>query len=311
MNFVSFMPLIAYALVILFACLYAVTSSVEFGAALLTLPKKPFIDHKSMSGYMTPIWEAVNVFLVFTVVGLVMFFPGVVPPLALALYAPASVALVFYGIRVLGIQGVLYSDSKHPIFRVLFALGSVGGPIVLSLVYYYLITGLDPLSPTLGEVAIIGIVVSAIYAISSSFFLYFIPKNTERVRLAHVAVAAELCFAAFSVVFLGLVAQYLSSVTGVLVLTALIAVYALGFVALVHHAKYVWALALAALNVIVLIAGVAIMHAPYILYRSLDIYSTFTSVEVFTDVLIALPFGLLAIVPAIFLLFKMYAVKKN
>ena len=94
-------------------------------------------------------------------------------------------------------------------------------------------------------------------------------------------------------------------------LTALIAVYALGFVALVHHAKYVWALALAALNVVILIAGVAIMHAPYILYRSLDIYSTFTSVEVFTDVLIALPFGLLAIVPAIFLLFKMYAVKKN
>lgn len=311
MNFVSLMPPIAYALVVLFACLYAVTSSVEFGAALLTLPKKSFIDHKSLSTYMSPVWEAVNVFLVFTVVGLVMFFPGVVPPLALALYAPASIALVFYGVRVLGIQGVLYSDSKHPIFRVLFALGSVGGPIVLSLVYYYLITGLSPLSPTTAELSLIGIVVSAIYAISSAFFLYFIPKNTERARLAHVAAAAELCFAAFSVVFLGLVAQYLSSVTGVLSLTIIVAVISLVYVSLVHHAKYVWALVLAALNVILLIAGIAVMHAPYILYRSLDIYSTFTSVEVFTNVLYALPFGLLAIVPAVFLLFKMYAVKKN
>lgn len=304
-----FMPVIGYALVILFACLYAVTSSIEFGAAALLFPKKPFIDRQSMHAYMTPIWEAVNVFLIFTVVAFVMFFPGAIPTVALALYVPLSCALIFYGLRIVGIQGVLYSESDNYLFKLLFMVGSLCGPASLSLAYYYLLTGMDPFVPTLTELALVGTVISAIYAISSSFFLYFIPKNSQQLRLSHLAVAAELIFAASSLVFLALIAQYLASVFGVLLLTIVIAAIGLAYMAAIHHSKYVWGLVLSALNAVLLIAGIAIMHAPYILYHVLDIYSTFTSVEIFTDVLIALPFGLLAIVPAIYLLFKMYAVR--
>ena len=129
---VPFMPIVAYGLVTLFICLYAASSSIEFGTSLLILSPIPLVDNATVRRYLNPIWESTNVFLVFALVGTVMFFPLAIPAISVAIFPTVMVSLFFFVLRAIGILGLMYYGSTAPWLRYLFAIGSVGASLFLS-----------------------------------------------------------------------------------------------------------------------------------------------------------------------------------
>lgn len=303
-NILPLLPYLAYALVVLFIILYAVLSSIEFGAAvLLALPSSP-IDRERMERYFGPAWEATNVFLVFSLVCIAMFFPASVPILN-ALYTVIGVALLFLVIRVVGILGVFYVRDQGHVFRILFALGSVGAPLVLSSVYYFAITGDIPREAGLLLLALWGSVLSALAMIASSFFMHF-DTRSDRARLVRIHIAsATFFFVSGSGVLLGIQPAWSEGAPLVVALALLASV--LSSVQLAARMRYMGAFLVSATSVALLIAGAAVVHLPYLIYPVLTVPEAFTQPAMFMAMLEVLPFGLLVAIPTIALLWHLFA----
>lgn len=302
-----YLPLLAYCLVLLFVTLYAVLSSIEFGSAvLLTMPEPP-ISRKAIERYFGPAWESTNVFLVFSLVGLVMFFPHVLPYLA-ALYAPAGIALLFFVIRVLGIFGVFYTDSTHRAFALLFALGSLGAPLTLSIAYYVFLTGLHPaFPPSMLLLAIWGAVASTILMLASAFALHIARSYIDAPRLEHIRLAASGFFilCAMPILWFSPAPSETGAAPALLTLGFLFAV-ALAIIAGSKRHPFL-AFCLHGLSVALLIWGVALSHLPYLIYPALTIDAAFTAPEMFMAMLSVVPFGLVVAIPAVGLLWHLFA----
>jgi len=301
------LPFLAFALVLLFITLYAVLSSIEFGTAVfLALPTPP-ISREAIERYFGPAWESTNVFLVFSLVGLVMFFPKILPYLA-GLYAQAGVALLFFVTRVLGIFGIFYADTRHWIFRGLFALGSLGAPLALSGIFYVSLTGMHPsFPPTTLLLAIWVSVVSAILMLAAAFVVHIARAHADTDRLGRIRLAASGFFilaAAFIVSFSPpLIQQGLVPLaTFLCILFAIVLAVVAG-----ERGHPLAAFVLHAIAVAALIWGTAIAHMPFLIYPVLTIESAFTAPEMFLAMLAVIPFGLLFAVPAIALLWHLYA----
>lgn len=297
------MPLIAYSILLAFIVLYAVLSSIEFGAALFLVSPWKMVERDRIERYMGPVWEFTNVFLIFALVCTAMFFPRAVPLLA-QLYAVVSTALVFFVVRVIGILGILYKRSAHGAFRALFAIGSAGAPLSLSSVYLYAISGQQlawPPQPL--AVALWCAVLSAIVFIAASFFVHFAPKSAQRAALetTHTfAGAALLLSAAF---FSAAASTFLRpDFGGFLLLTFFVACAFLW-----RPQKPLPALLASAAAVATLIISIAVRHAPYLLYPTLTLDTALTSPESFRAMLTMIPVGLIVSIPAVALLWKLFA----
>jgi len=301
------MPLIAYSILLAFIVLYAVLSSIEFGAALFLISPWKVVERETIEKYMGPVWESTNVFLIFALVCTAMFFPRAVPLLA-QLYAVISTALVFFVVRVIGILGILYRQSSHGFFRALFAIGSIGAPLSLSCVYLYAISGQQLMWPPQPlAVALWCAVLSAIVFIAAAFFLHFAPKSVQRTRLETVHTlsgAALLLSGAFVSSAAG---SFLGPESGGFVLLTFFVACAI----LWRPRKLLLALLCSAAAVATLIISIAVRHAPYLLYPSLTLNAAFTSPESFTAMLSVIPVGLVVSIPAVALLWKLFAGAQN
>lgn len=302
-----YLPLLAFALVLLFITLYAVLSSIEFGTAVLLALPRPPLSREAIERYFGPAWESTNVFLVFSLVGLVMFFPNVLPYLA-GLYAHAGAALLFFVARVLGIFGIFYADARHWIFRGLFALGSLGAPLALSGIFYVSLTGMHPsFPPTTLLLAIWVSVVSAILMLATAFIVHIARAHADTARLGHIRLVASGFFilAAASIVSFSppLIDQGLAplftflALIGAITLAVLLGERGHPFAAFILHA----------LAVAALIWGTAFGHLPFLIYPVLTIEGAFTAPEMFLAMLTVIPFGLLFAVPAVGLMWHLYA----
>lgn len=302
-----YLPILAYTLVLLFITLYAVLSSIEFGAAIYLALPRPLITREQVEQYFGPVWESTNVFLIFSLVGLVMFFPAVVPYLA-ELYALASVALLFFVVRVLGIFGIFYGDSKHPAFKALFAIGSLGAPLALSGAFYVSLTGTAPaVLPTTLLLAIWGAVVSAICILSATFILHVARSQVDTARFARTQLVGSGVFllcAAHILAFSPALIQ--PGIVPLLAFTVILLSTSLAIV-LRERTHPLAAFLAHALAVAALIYGTALSHLPYLIYPVLSIETAFTAPEMFLAMLSVVPFGLLIAIPTIGLLWHLYA----
>lgn len=126
---------IAYWIVSSLLFLYAIGAGIEFGAggyALWTLrSSRAQSVQRAIFGWMSPIWETTNVFLIGFVVGLVAFFPASISYYAQPLLYPAALGLV-----MLILRGLLFTQlyqNRHenqPWSRALFGLTSLLVPVL-------------------------------------------------------------------------------------------------------------------------------------------------------------------------------------
>lgn len=301
-----YLPLIAYILVLLFVTLYAVLSSIEFGIAAFMALKDPLIARSDIERYFGPAWESTNVFLIFSMVGLVMFFPSVVPTLA-GLYALVSTALLFFLLRVVGIFGVFYAESDSRIFRLIFAAGSFLAPLTLSGVFSYALTGMQPgFPPSTLLWSLWGAVGSAIIMLSASFVQH-VARTSQTNRLLHAELASSGVFLLSAG---GILSFYPSLIEAGVVPTCIflgILVMTIAAVLLSERGHPFAAYLMHALSVGTLIYGTALSHLPYLIYPTITIAGAFTAPQMFIAMLEVVPFGLMIAIPTVALLWHLFA----
>lgn len=301
-----YLPLIAYVLVLLFITLYAVLSAIEFGFALfLALPNPP-VERSTIERYFGPAWESTNVFLVFSLVGLVMFFPHVETYLAL-LYLPAGVALFFYFLRVLGIFGIFYADSPAYAWKLVFALGSIGAPLSLTGAAYLALTGnTPPLWPSTLSWSLWGATLGAILMLAAAFIARF-ALPIARTYLQRAQLVGTLLFVFAGGALLSFNPGATSPGLAPIIAFFLMLAAAIGGLSLSERAHFFAAYVSYALSVAVLIYGIALSHLPYLIYPVLTIQAAFTAPEMFLAMLSVVPFGLIVAIPTVVLLWHLYA----
>lgn len=303
---VPYFPILAYGLVTLFVCLYGAFSSIEFGSALLLVSPWPVVDVTVVRRYLNPIWEATNVFLIFALVGTVMFFPAAIPAASVAVFPTMMTALIFFALRAMGILGLMYYGSVSEWFKYIFAIGSAGAPLLLSNVYVFILSGIAVVLPTTALASVMWFVVLVtLIFISISFFIYFAPKSPYHGDLRRVHVFSGAAYLLSSLLLSDLIPGI--STLGVWVLNVLVFVLVVASLSLAEYERRLMSFVSAMLADIVLIAGLSALRYPYIAFPMVSASSVFTSPLMFEYMLLVVPFGLLITVPALIWFYSMYA----
>jgi cytochrome bd ubiquinol oxidase subunit II len=96
-------PLIVITIIWVFVFAYAIFASVDFGTGCLYLvahvARKPHALKVLRHQFQSPVWEVVNIFLIFIAVGLLGFFPNCALFFGTSLMIPATIALVLMVLR--------------------------------------------------------------------------------------------------------------------------------------------------------------------------------------------------------------------
>ena len=297
-----------------FACillyLYMLFSSIEFGASLFVLfPKRFGVTNRLMRTYMNPLWEATSVFLVFFFITFFTCFPKALPELSAALLPIVEIALVFFGLRILGILGALYGESDHLLWRVLLAVGSFGAPVTLSGVYVYLLTGSSPTESSAPLwISIALIVINTILALSSTFFLSYRRNPTGRTSLIQCAEYSAAMIGASAAAYLLILAFDAPHMITADALVATCGAFASSvfFFLYLRLGHYLHAFGSIAVMIAFIFFGSAAAHLPYLSYPSFTIDAAATNPTIFAAIFIAWCIGIAVLSPALFLLYRLF-----
>lgn len=249
-----FIPLFALFLYVIFFAIESAAALILFAPGLLgrrnhTLPEEALAD------YISPRWEATNVFLVFALVAFVAFFPGAVPIWGPALITPAFLFLVVMGLRTIGMLAAFYAPSTRIARR-----------------------------PTFFFLTLTHFLASAIlFGGTVPFFLFGVEGDLPR----------SLWFGAI----------------------AALASFVIGTAFFNHRAKratgtLLWLLASIASAAIVFF-GTAVAALPYAVYPYITLHASFTDPVSARYMLIGLGIGIILVLPAFYLLYRLFSGKEQ
>ncbi|MBA3788851.1 cytochrome d ubiquinol oxidase subunit II [Patescibacteria group bacterium] len=305
-------PDIAYGVGAIFLFLYLVLSSIEFGAALyLFLPEK-LLERETIRSYVNPIWETTNIFLIFFVMILFTCFPKAMPLLSPLLFPVIYIALVFFIVRIIGILGLFYGDSGRMPWRLAFFVGSWGAALTLSNFYHVMVTGMRmPWPLDVLSISLILLVITTILLISSTFFLEYTQRKAFHPYLARLCYFALLVWYGAAALYLTgpfrtapYALAHLSAATNGFIAVTIVA---LSIPIFVHFRLFTWSFLAACTAFGMLFFGSVYLHLPYLVYPSVTVTAAFTSVAVFHSILISGAVGFIFLIPALFLLYWLFA----
>ncbi len=301
--------------------IYAVLLSIECGTAIFVNVPALLGDEELIRAYINPVWETTNVFLVFAFVSVIAFFPGALPVWGHSLVVPFFFFLACMGLRVIGMLYVFYKGGKSRAMKLLFLVAALAAPAVLAGgVLPYLLTGNMPYGPMEWILAADCAVLAVFFLlfISSSFFAYLADRKGLRAatHLRSSAVVSFLFFVAalaFSFPIVGSAVPHLIQ-SMLAYLPAFCAVIILEFIIMVlaegrkGDAARFWS------GIVFfgfIFFGVAFSELPYLIYPSITIYNTFADPGAATAMLGVFVVGALITLPALALLYYLFAYKKN
>lgn len=311
------MEYLAALLVIASLLIYAILFSIECGATIFIALPELLGGSDLVHKYIGPAWETTNVFLVTALVSLIAFFPKALPVWGVALIVPFLVFLLVMGVRVIGMLYVFYSEGKNRAMRLLLLFASLAAPAVLAggLLPFF-ISGVMPyggsewtLALSFGSLALVSTML-----ISSSFFQYLNrrSKRTESLRtFVRSSLLLFLAVALISIITIGQIAPHL--IFGVeRYLPELVALAALNLMFLfMKDEKYAGLRFISAVALFAtLFLVVLLSQLPYIVYPSITIFSAFTDPDSAGIMLGAFGIALIFLIPALALLYYLFAVKK-
>lgn len=313
----------------IFLFFYIIVASIDFGAGFFSAysewsGRKQLI-HPVIQRYLSPVWEVTNVFLIFFFVGIVGFFPKTAYYYGTALLIPGSISIILlairgsyyafstYGVRdnkwhtfLYGVTGVLIPASFTTVLTI-----SEGGFISiengeLSLLYEKLLV-----SPYSWSVVLLSI--SSVLFISAGFLTWYANSagDTKAVNLLRKYMITW----SFPTILAGIVVLFSLQSHNPLhfkSLTDLSWMFVLSFSAflwavwLVYRKKYFWAFTLVVVQYLLAFLGYGISHYPYLLYPHLTLFDGFTNQTTAIALIVAFIFGLLLLIPSLYLLMKLF-----
>ncbi|HVN26643.1 MAG TPA: cytochrome d ubiquinol oxidase subunit II [Candidatus Paceibacterota bacterium] len=318
------LPFIAAILPTVSLFIYAILTSIEAGAALFVVEPELLAlgagAAHAARNYLSPLWEATNIFLVLPIIGVALLFPGATPVWTPPLLGTLFLFLALVGIRILGILYFSYGTGESRIMRALFVAGSFCAPIVLTAgVIPYLMTGITPfgsvewiLAGTFG----IGTFVTALF-ISFSFFEYFAKRqglamNPRLPAVTRIFFVLFLLVAAFAFVIMSTLSAPVGSdlvkfLPG-FVLAAMIEILLFERMR-ARTAGYRFALAVVMFGLVT--AALVNAQLPYLVFPMVTVFSTFTDPASGGLIIDALAGGMILVVPSFVLLYYLFAFRRQ
>lgn len=312
---------------------YLIVASVDFGAGFFSYYTAVVTRHENkvhniIQRYLTPVWEVTNVFLIFFVVGLVGFFPDTAYFYGTALLVPGSLAIVLLALRGAYYAYNTYGSSKEndKIYMTIYGATGLLLPAALSTILALSEGGI--ITETNGKVrldwiqffsnpytwsVVILALVSVLYI--SAMFLSYYAKRAEdqhsfellrRYALFWSGPTILACVFAFFQInrqnpehfenMLNMSWMFIASL-----ICFLIAVYFVW-----KKVKLGWAFVLVMLQFAFAWYGYGRSHLPYILYKQISIYESFTNETMAIALIIAFIAGLFILIPSLILLLRLF-----
>jgi cytochrome d ubiquinol oxidase subunit II len=326
----------AAALLWLVIFVYALAGSIDFGATfwkmVFTWRGRPE-PARIAEHYVSPLWEATNVFLVLVVVGLVGFFPGAAYVYGQVLLVPGSLILILLALRG-ALLGYGYA-VRGPAPTVVAGLTALLLPALLVAVLPISQGGFVELSPngaaTLDLAALFGspttyayliFGLSAALYVSATFLsdyartagneAAYLAFRAEAVRAGPVAIAAGA--AALFIVppapwlqarlelewpwFLASLAAFLAAISALSWRNP----------AAPSPGRPRWAVVLTAVQFALADFAYGVAHAPYLLFPQVTTAGAFTGQAMFSALLAVVVAGLAVMAPAFVWLWRLFVV---
>ncbi|KQL54787.1 cytochrome D ubiquinol oxidase subunit II [Heyndrickxia shackletonii] len=309
---------------------YLMVASIDFGAGFFAfygkLTKQDHIMNHLVRRYISPVWEVTNVFFVFFLVGLVGFFPDTAFYFGTALLIPGSIALLLIVIRGSFYAFGNYGSKDNIIY--LFVYGATGLLIPASLstaltiseggflsqkgVHVDFLAKQLFMSPYSWSVVFLAIV--SVLFISAGFLTFYADRANdiqarEILRKFALFWSTPTIIASF-LVFIALhehnskhfeKAMHIWWMFGLSLVFFLIASF------LIYKRKYFGtAFIMIMLQFFFAFFGYGASHLPYILYPFITIHASVTNPSMGTALIFAFIAGLCLLIPALYLLLKLF-----
>ncbi|WP_342536296.1 cytochrome d ubiquinol oxidase subunit II [Sporosarcina sp. FSL K6-3508] len=314
---------------------YIMIGAIDFGAgffnAYSVLTGKQRILTNVIQRYLSPVWEVTNVFLVFFFVGIIGFFPKTAFYYGTTLLVPVSFGIILLAIRGSYYAFETYGARGHKGYS--FAYGAAGLllPASLSIVltiseggFVELVDGQPVLdywklftSPLTWSIVVLSI--AATLYISAVFLTWYANKAGDReatdlLRKYALIWALPTIITAGGIIFElrkhnPLHYENIQRFWPMFLLSFLLF---LGTVFLIwKRRQYGAAFGMLAGQFVFAFFGYGASHYPYLLYPYLTIYDSFTNHAMAIALIIAFVFGLLLLIPSLYLLLRMFLFNKD
>lgn len=328
MNDNEILAYVAAALALVGLMAYTVFGGADFGGGIWDLfatgPRKP-AQRKAIADAMGPVWEANHVWLIFVIVVLFTCFPYGYAPLGKALFIPFHLALL--GIMLRGGAFVFRAyETKTATWSAVFRIASLISPVLLGAVFGAITAGhvrvdpagnvtLDQAFPWLTPYAIgCGLLALSTCAYLAAVYLTAEAADDDAMRedFRRRAIIAGTSTAALAAIVLALAwfearwffHQLLSLRSAPILLVGLMLFAASAWA--VFGRRYRLSRWFAAGEVVLLLLGWGVAHQPYLIYPDVTLLGAMAPPPTIRFLLVSLPFGALALVPSLWLLFKVF-----
>ena len=296
---------------------------------------------------MGPVWEANHVWLIFVLVVLFTCFPRAYAALSVALFVPFHLALVgimlrgaafvfrAYGARPRAAEspqrrGRLRGLFTHPVpWQVVFGSASIISPFLLGAAFGTVTAGgvrvtdagrvsIESAAPVhwLGAYSVgCGLLALSACAYLAAVYLVVETGGELREDFRRRAIIAGTTTAALAAAVLVLAYRDAPWFFGRLVSARSAPVLAAGLVAFaasawaVFRRRYRLSRVFAAGEIVLLLLGWGLAHRPYLLYPDLTLAQAAAPAATIRFLLLSLPFGLLILLPSLWLLFAVFKSK--
>lgn len=323
----------AYTVLWLILVVYAVLSSIDFGAGFYywlagLRPGHERVRTVTLS-YLSPVWETTSVFLVLFFVGMIGFFPPSVRIFATALYLPLSLAVI-----VMALRGAFFAFHHVAPWadRFLAPVFGLGGLLVPALLVSYLSSAEDGaihvaangavsvsqarlwLSPL--NIVLALLAMAAATYLSATFLAHFARRRSDTEVAAFYRVAASR--AGIVTGMLAVILALVLRATAPFHFATLATIWPLQLLAVATFAMGLWALlrggrrrsglalvtALGTFSFALLAFGLT--RLPYLLYPTLRVDAALTPPATYTALVVTVVGGTLLIAPALWLLYLLF-----
>ena len=292
--------------------LYILLSSIEFGSSFFTLFPELIKEKNIVKDYLNPVWETTSVFLVFSLTSLFACFPGATARWGTDLFTITFLTLAIFGLRIICILFRQYSSVKSRFINILYFLLSFIIPILFSLIFLYFFTGSwkeyikEPLYLWLALATL-----TCILTIASTFFRAY-KKNELLTKLARISGTLFLLTSTIFLIKISSALPYLFENNHIETWMACLMILWI-FAILISETRkaYLSIFIFIVLYIGTLFWGLFLAHLPYIVYPNTTISSSITSLTSLSLIEWSFGIGMIILLPALFLLYKLFLFKKD
>ncbi|MDN4068134.1 cytochrome d ubiquinol oxidase subunit II [Paenibacillus vini] len=311
---------------------YLIVASVDFGAGFFSyysvLTGHENKVHNIIQRYLSPVWEVTNVFLIFFVVGLVGFFPDSAYFYGTALLVPGSLATVLLALRGAYYAYNTYGSSKENNKAYMAVYGATGLLIPAALSTVLAISEGGIIQEQDGKVilhwssffsnpytwsVIILALVSVLY-ISAMFLAFYAGKAGDKdafeVLRGYALLWSGPTILACVFAFFQINRQNPEHFRNMLNITWMFIASLICFLLAVYFIwkkkNLGWSFILVILQFGFAWYGYGRSHLPYILYKQVSIYESFTNETMAVALITAFVAGLVVLIPSLVLIMRLF-----